>query len=85
MASPASAPTLATQDEELAVNELIHELIARHAYEIWEREGKVDGKDQDHWFQALAELTYDPVTDEDDDEDDEDAAVSGRKKTIICW
>jgi hypothetical protein len=84
MASPENALTLATQDEELAVRELIHDLIARRAYEIWEREGKAEDLDQQHWFQAIAELTYDPVNDEDDDEDDEDAAVFGRKRILIC-
>jgi hypothetical protein len=26
------------------------------AYEIWEREGCPDGKDQDHWFEAESQL-----------------------------
>ena len=30
--------------------------IAERSYHIWEREGRPDGRDQQHWFQALAEL-----------------------------
>lgn len=30
--------------------------IAARAYEIYEREGCIDGRDQEHWFQAIEEL-----------------------------
>ncbi len=77
---------LASQDEELAVEELaveelIHDLIARRAYEIWEREGKAEDRDQQHWFQAISELAYD--TDEDRCYEDEDAAIFDRKRIPI--
>lgn len=29
--------------------------IALRAYYIWEHEGRPEGRDQDHWFRALAE------------------------------
>lgn len=31
--------------------------IRRRAYAIWEREGRPDGRDRDHWLQAQWELT----------------------------
>jgi len=30
--------------------------IAERSYQIWEREGKPEGKHLQHWFQAIAEL-----------------------------
>ena len=30
--------------------------IAARAYQIYEREGRVDGRDAEHWFQAESEL-----------------------------
>jgi hypothetical protein len=30
--------------------------IAQRAYEIWQREGEVHGKDQDQWYRAIEEL-----------------------------
>jgi hypothetical protein len=35
--------------------------IAQRAFEIWEREGRPQGRDQDHWYQAEAELRKDTV------------------------
>jgi hypothetical protein len=32
------------------------EVIARRAYEIWEREGRPDGRAMEHWLQAVSEL-----------------------------
>ena len=34
------------------------ELIAKHAYHIWEQEGRPDGKQEDHWHQAEVHLRY---------------------------
>lgn len=34
----------------------LQELIARRAYEIWEREGHPHGRSWQHWLQAEAEL-----------------------------
>ena len=30
--------------------------IAERSYQIWEREGKPEGKHLQHWFQAISEL-----------------------------
>ena len=30
--------------------------IKRRAYELWEADGRPDGKDQDYWFKAMAEI-----------------------------
>ena len=35
---------------------IIHEEISRRARQIWEREGCPEGRDQEHWLQAEAEL-----------------------------
>ncbi|MBZ9811404.1 MULTISPECIES: DUF2934 domain-containing protein [unclassified Mesorhizobium] len=32
------------------------ELIKRRAYEIWEREGHPQGREQEHWDQAVQEI-----------------------------
>ena len=32
-------------------------LIAKRAYEIWEREGRPHGQHNDHWHKAVAELS----------------------------
>lgn len=32
------------------------EAISNRAYELWEKEGRLDGKDQHYWFQAEQEL-----------------------------
>ncbi len=33
-----------------------HEKIAERAYQIWQANGRPDGQDQEHWFQAEREL-----------------------------
>ena len=33
-----------------------HEDISKRAREIWEREGRPEGRDMEHWLQAEAEL-----------------------------
>jgi hypothetical protein len=33
-----------------------YEQICKRAYQIWEREGKPEGKDQEHWILAEEEL-----------------------------
>ncbi len=32
------------------------EVIAKRAFDIWEREGRPQGRDQEHWFRAECEL-----------------------------
>jgi hypothetical protein len=34
---------------------MTYEQISRRAYEIWDREGRPEGRDLDHWIQAEAE------------------------------
>ena len=44
-------------DEEEAMTGWWHEhRIRERAYEIWEREGRPEGKALDHWAQAIAEI-----------------------------
>ena len=85
MASAVTAPIVlketSQQDKaslEVESITITHQEIAQRAYTIWEREGKVTGRDQEHWFQAIAEFTAETV----DDEDDADA-VSG--KPLVTW
>ena len=35
---------------------ITYEQIAQRAYEIWEREGKPEGREQEHWLLAEEEL-----------------------------
>jgi hypothetical protein len=93
MASPAKAPVGAVREVSqrnavsLDIGSItpIFEKIALRAHKIWRREGEVQGKDQEHWFQAIAELASETVSDEDDDDEDDDAAISSRKEALICW
>jgi hypothetical protein len=32
-------------------------LVAKRAYEIWDREGRPQGRDREHWLMAVAELS----------------------------
>jgi hypothetical protein len=59
---------------------ITHEQITQRAHKIWEREGKIGGRDQAHWFRAIAELTSGTVNGGDDDEEDED--LSGIPATV---
>jgi hypothetical protein len=34
----------------------LHERIKRHAYLLWEQEGRPEGRAEEHWRQAAAEL-----------------------------
>jgi hypothetical protein len=35
---------------------ITHDDISKRAKEIWEREGRPEGRDKEHWIQAEAEL-----------------------------
>lgn len=35
---------------------ITYQQISQRAYEIWEREGKPEGREQEHWLQAEHEL-----------------------------
>jgi len=35
---------------------ITYEEIANRAFEIWQKEGSIEGKEQDHWLRAEAEL-----------------------------
>jgi|SRR4051812_9532472 hypothetical protein len=37
-------------------NGISPEAVAARAYDIYEREGRIDGRDMDHWIRAEAEL-----------------------------
>lgn len=36
------------------------EAVRQKAYEIWEQEGRQDGRDQEHWYRAQSELGETP-------------------------
>lgn len=36
------------------------ERIRQRAYELWQLEGCLSGRDRDHWFQAASELSHTP-------------------------
>jgi hypothetical protein len=38
-----------------------HEEISQRARQIWEREGRPEGRDMEHWLQAEAELRQESV------------------------
>ena len=40
---------------------MTHEEISKKAREIWEREGRPEGRDIEHWLQAEAELRQEPA------------------------
>ena len=61
---------------------IAHEQIAQRAYEIWEREGKIRGRDRKHWFQAITQLTSRTIDDGDDDEDEYDISFCGIPATV---
>ena len=42
---------------------LRRQFIRKIAYEIWEEEGRPDGKDLDHWFRAEAVVRDTPAYD----------------------
>lgn len=35
---------------------ITYEEIAERAFEIWQKEGRIEGKEQDHWLRAETEL-----------------------------
>jgi hypothetical protein len=41
-----------------------HEEISKRAREIWEREGRPEGRDKEHWLQAEAELRNESLQDQ---------------------
>jgi hypothetical protein len=40
---------------------LTYEAIAKRAFEIWDREGRPQGQDQEHWYRAECELRKDSI------------------------
>lgn len=59
-----------------------HERIKQRAYELWESQGRPDGKEQEHWEQASQELQFEEFDDADDlsqipDAGDENLSVLG--------
>ena len=35
---------------------ITYEQIAQHAFELWQKEGEPEGREQEHWLRAEAEL-----------------------------
>lgn len=47
---------MAKKISETSSSPVSHEAIARRAYEIWEGEGRPDGRAIEHWLLAVSEL-----------------------------
>jgi len=45
-----------SQPPEPLTNPALHDAIARHAYELWEREGRGHGSHERHWLEAERQL-----------------------------
>lgn len=63
-----------------------HECIRKRAYEIWEQEGRPEGREEEHWKQAAREMALDSDHTEGGDRanslnDDPSAARSTRVPT----
>jgi len=43
-------------DERRFTMTITYEQIAKRAFEIWQKNGEIEGREQDHWLQAEAEL-----------------------------
>ncbi|MEM8664014.1 MAG: DUF2934 domain-containing protein [Pseudomonadota bacterium] len=56
------------------------DLIRARAYEIWEREGRIEGRELDHWLEAQAELTAAAMAAQDADVAPEPQADQARPK-----
>jgi hypothetical protein len=52
----AAATSAATKSTTHPPKMFPHEVIASRAYQLWEREGRGHGRDQEYWFRAVAEL-----------------------------
>jgi alkylhydroperoxidase family enzyme len=50
------------------VNQDIEQRITQKAYEIWDREGRPDGRSDDHWRQAKQWIEQQAPTDDERDE-----------------
>ena len=88
MASAATAPITVqetsqqtAQSSKVGPITLTHDQIAQRAHMIWEREGKVGGRDEEHWSQALAELTC-GTGDVGDNRDNEEEHSCGTPQTV---
>lgn len=42
------------------MEQFLEERIRRRAYDLWEKEGRPDGRDREHWLQAEAEVDEAP-------------------------
>lgn len=56
-------------------------MIRERAYYIWEREGRPDGRAQDHWLQAAASLAH--RSHANAHADDEEKVLAGRPDANI--
>jgi hypothetical protein len=55
-ATPSQGATRAEDSQAASAQAISSEKIAARAYEIYEREGRGDGRDMDHWLRAEQEL-----------------------------
>ena len=53
--------------------------IAERSYQIWEREGKPEGKHLQHWFTAITELEAEAVPKKTAGKTKKSSATRGRK------
>jgi hypothetical protein len=73
MSSATRRETDDTLRELLVQDELVHEMICRRAYEIYERRGSQDGHDREDWLQAEREILEDLMAE----------ARSGRLEAVL--
>jgi len=43
---------------------ITYEEIAKRAFDIWKKEGEIEGKEQDHWLRAEAELRKEKLSEQ---------------------
>ncbi|ATC65228.1 hypothetical protein CMV30_15405 [Nibricoccus aquaticus] len=53
---PRTQEQIKTGSKQDVREEVEHEEIARRAHELWEQDGRQDGRDQEHWIEAEKQL-----------------------------
>ena len=56
----------------------LEQAIRERAYLIWEREGRPQGRSEDHWQHAITEHAGDASGQDDDPMEDEEKILAGR-------
>jgi Protein of unknown function (DUF2934) len=54
------------------------QIVRDKAYFIWEREGRPEGRAQDHWYRAIKEATHPEKASDDELMLDEEKVLAGR-------